>query len=149
MFLLTIFIFVATPQAVFDIYDRFIDKTEYYSIISPAVIKQKTVVPCSNVEIVVTRQSLIDIATEGRRSLIMELRSGNEVESVKIRTIAVPIEVRKTEGYTNVTIIDELPCDLDPGIYYYSGVVPYMIRNAEKTESWYSEYFVVEDPNGQ
>lgn len=149
MFLLTIFIFVATPQAIFDIYDNFLDRTKYLDIVSPATIKEKTVLPCSTVEIIITRKSLIDISTEGRRSLIMELRSGDQTESVKIRTIAVPIEIRKTDGFSRVTILDVLPCDLEAGTYYYSGVIPYTVRNAEKTESWYSEYFIVETEDGQ
>jgi hypothetical protein len=91
---------------------------------------------------------LIDLSTEGGRSLIMELRSDDGTESVKIRTISVPIETRKTDEYSNVTILDVLPCDLKDGVYYYSGVIPYTVRNVEKTESWYSEYFSI-DSDGQ
>ena len=119
-------LFAVIGYAVPRTYYQFFDKTEYYKIKSPIEVEQKAYQPCQNVKVYLVRNSLID--SQGTSIINLSLLKENSRERVSQQVK----EVSMTKGEGIIITSWQLPCNIEPGQYFFEGSVKYKVRDFEK-----------------
>lgn len=123
-----------------EFYYKYVDKTEYYSVVSPVPTDKKTYRECETVVAELHRTSLVDTSAVNTRELVLQIDNNGSIEEV-YRT-DVKLAINKGSGVIYIPL--ELPCVIKPGKYQWQSVVTYDVRGIEKNHYWTTEWFTVE-----
>lgn len=123
-----------------EVYYKYVDKTVYFSIVSPTPVDKPTYKACETVVAKLQRESLIDVSGVNVRELVLQLDDGKSVEEVYRTEVKLAINKGRGTIYAPLT----LPCVLKPGRYQWQSVVSYNIHSVEKNHYWTTEWFSVE-----
>ncbi len=127
----------------FLIQQYFPDNTEYYYFSeNPVKVNKPNYFPCDAVVGNVRRISRV--STEGTfyRDLVLYRKVGDGVETIDVYSAKSVSPI--VEGDVSSTLVLTLPCDLEPGIYYWRGEVVYSVKGLDRSYSYETEKFTVE-----
>lgn len=119
-----------------DYYYKHLDKTQYYSVLSPAKTVSKSYRACEGVEVVISRNALVDM----RAKSLIHLTMRNKIDK---RIMSVQKEIVISAGKSSYIATFKLPCDLKAGEYYFEVNVEYMIGEITKNTNYKTTLFYV------
>ena len=122
-------------------YFLYFDKTEYISYSQPIKVDKAEYKPCENVEVSTYKDAKVNIQAYVIRELFLARQVDGKEKAVRIYSTEFNVFIPKDNGlilgrYT-------LPCDIDPGTYYWKANLIYKYRGGEHTYSSTSERFKV------
>lgn len=123
-------------------YFKYMDKTQYYTVVQPIPINQKWFKPCDDTILTATRTSLVDTQAVFGVDLILKDKNGTGILKVPNAHFITQASVRAGERVT-VSVVYKLPCKLPDGLYYWQATMRYHVRGVEKEYTYVSDTFNV------
>lgn len=120
-----------------DLYYKYLDQTQYYSVQQPIPVAQKWYKPCDDVVMTAIRDSRFDVSGTVQTDLVLK-QGNNEIFKVPNVKFNRGISVKKGNSVT-VSFSYRLPCDLADGVYYWQLSFSYKVRGFDK------EYVAISD----
>lgn len=121
------------------LYFSYFDKTKYYDIVNPITVEKRTNYACGYVDAYIHRKVLAPIQGTSVKQLTLIRRDNGLNQRVQSYVTAIQADV----GEATVITHWRLPCDIDPGTYFFEGTVAYKIGDIQKTTHFYTETFDV------
>lgn len=131
------FIGWALPQT----YYKYIDDTDYLVVRYPMSVEPSEVEACDDITVFSTYTALDDIQAISYNDW---MRLNEDGTYTKVDTTSRSGNFPKGEGET-FSVDLEVPCRLDPGTYFISGVKKYTHKDAERSYSFITDAFHVEE----
>lgn len=118
-------------------YIKYIDDRDYFVIEMPLTTDKPEYYPCENVNIVSKRHAHLDLYVRVHLELVKVV--DGKFERVQTQ------EFNKTvnKGDEVALNVFKLPCNLDPGLYFYRGTTTYQIQGVDKYFNFISDNFRV------
>lgn len=135
-------VFIALGGALPDLYFRYLDNTEYYTVSQPIPVNQKWFKPCDDTILTATRTSLVDTQANFAVDLVLKDVKGNRVLKIPNAHFTTDASVQKGEDVT-ISVVYKLPCDLADGLYFWQATMKYHVRGYEKFYTYISDTFNV------
>lgn len=123
-----------------EVYFMYFDNTQYYTVEVPVLTDKKVYTPCSDVNLLITRNSLIDSQGEAVVALTLVQTDGLHK---RVERYNRHIVIKKAKGTVVVPFL--LPCQLTDGQYYFEGNVKYTVRGIQKNTHYYTDIFSVKN----
>ena len=120
-------------------YFNYVDKTTYYEIENQIKVESKIYKPCDNVNVIITRKSLID----GQGDSIINLSLVKEGVTTRERVSTTEKRVSISKGVGTIITPWALPCGINDGKYYFEGTIKYTVRGILKYTAFNTETFEV------
>jgi hypothetical protein len=133
--LLFAFAFAGIGYIVPEIYYKYFDNTQYYTITNPVTVEGALFKPCDKVTVEIHRKALIATTAISVRELVLVK------DNIEVARFRSDISINLNEEIVHTQW--QLPCDLDPGIYMFRGIVNYQYRGVEKYTEFRSTEFEV------
>lgn len=112
--------------------------SKYYSIVSPATTNKRQYRAGEFMTLEADRTSGVTVHADSVQELVLISASGEKTEMFH-DTHHIPL----LEGETDVAMRIQIPADIEPGIYFWHGVIFFEVRGVEKNYPWNSITFEV------
>lgn len=139
--LLVGFLFMIIGSGLPDMYYRYLDKTQYLTIVQPISIDKKFYHPCDAMTLTTKITSSLDVNVKTLTQLVL-VRQDSSTE-IASRTIEVEIPIRAQNAQITSGSL-KLSCSLINGTYFWQGTATYPVRGYNHTVSFISETFTIE-----
>lgn len=123
------------------VYYKYVDNRQYIEYVGNVTLDKKEYEPCETQVAQSTFKILIDAPIEIESRLYLQKESKNTNEVIKEYRFSTFL---KAEPEPQVHISRaSLPCGLEPGIYFYRGILIYHIKGVERVSPFASEQFTI------
>lgn len=135
------------------VYYRFVDSSVYYyfgRFENEALIRTDQLITskdkyssCDYAELTGARYANFSGTLDSVRQLMfIKSVDGEKPTNLFIDSVVAKATVSKSDGQL-VGVVVKLPCDLQPGNYYYQGEVSFVVHDVPKTYNWTSNIFTI------
>lgn len=133
--------FVLIGSIIPETYYKYFDHTEYLTVRYPMGTDKDSYKPCEKLVVISTYTALQDINATSHNNWMKINEDGSFTKVLERERDGVFL---KAEGQPFSVQLD-VPCDLDPGTYFLSGIKTYNILGNEHQYSFVSEPFIIEE----
>lgn len=114
-----------------ELYFKYFDNTNYYTVVQPVPVDKKWYKPCDDVQVTATRTSLVNVNLDVNIELILR-KDGDTIFKVPNGKVHRTATVQQGKGVT-ILVTYPLPCDLPPGLYYWQIIATYKVHGYDRT----------------
>lgn len=118
--------FVLMGKFIPEIYFKYFDKTEYYTVEIPILLDKKEYKACETLIMEIKRNSLVNTDATSYLELILVRESGANQEFDRITK-----QIVLDKGQKEIGVPLPIPCNSIPGTYFYQGVVGFTINGID------------------
>lgn len=122
------------------IYAQYFDRTVYFSFQNPLAIDKAKYTPCERITMFIKRQALLTVPAVSVKNLYLVKDEGNvrRVDSFKTHIIIFKEDSNPKSSWN-------LPCNVEPGLYYYQGLISFENQYGfKKTAEFHTKRFNIE-----
>jgi hypothetical protein len=116
-----------------------IAKTDFIKYDDPILVSDKEVSLCGDIGLTFSRTSSLAVELNSETKLNKLQQDGSILERVDGRVTG---KVEPSEN-KKLSVTKKIPCEVEPGTYYFSGIFNYTYEGVTKEVTWQSEKFEV------
>lgn len=121
-------------------FHKYIDDTQYLSVRYPISLDRYEYEKCDDQVLYSKYTSLIDLSVESHN----ELNKINDDGSFTVVFKEARWGNFLAGDSKNFSVVLQIPCDTEPGIYFWSGIKTYEVKNHKKNYSFITDSFEVQ-----
>lgn len=134
-------LFTLGGQIFLNVYYRYFDNTQYYTVLQPVSVDKKFYKPCESTILTAKRTSYLDMIGNFFIDLTLVRSDGAKY---KVNGGHLDKQYSIQTGKDIIVSADfELPCDISDGLYFWQVTVPYKIHGFDRSYTFITETFNV------
>lgn len=133
-------IFSILGTSIPDIYFKYIDKTQYLKVTLPIDVDRELYQPCDTTTLTTHLNAVVDVNVNSLTELILVREDAAAIRTGYVLETKTPVRALQDHAIGGKAVI---PCDVEPGRYFWQGNATYFVRGVEKNTPFYSETFNV------